>query len=323
MEFRRELYVKPFKKQLSIRDKVLLIGSCFSENLGEKLRTFKFDVHINPQGNLFNPISIVSALQSYIDLKVYTQDDLFFHDELWKSWDHHSQYADLDATRLLDRLNEISKQAHTFIKQANWVIITLGSAWVYERESGAIVANCHKVPIHQFNKRLLAVQEIKNALIQMQHNLNGINPDLHIIYTISPVRHLRDGFIENNRSKAILIQAVHELIEEQNQLFYFPAFELVVDDLRDYRFYDIDMVHPNYLATHYVWEKFQQACIQEESRMYFDEILKLQSALAHKPFQPETLAHKQFRAKQVERIQKLKAALPELNWQLELDFFID
>lgn len=322
MEFRKELTIKPFAQKLSINDKVLLVGSCFSDNLGEKLLKFKFDVRINPHGTLFNPISIAAAMQAWVDKRTYTETDIFFHQELWKSWEHHSQFSDLHKEGMIDRLNNINFQTHAFLKETKTVIVTLGSAWVYEKD-GVVVANCHKVPANQFQKRLLSVTEIKDSLNKMIDSLKQMNPAIQIIFTISPVRHLRDGFIENNRSKAMLIQAVHELVEEKFEVHYFPAYELIIDDLRDYRYYDVDMVHPNYIATDYVWMKFQEACIDDYSLSFFEEINLVNAGMAHKPFQPDSQAHKQFREVNYKRVEKLKAALPHLDWKLELDFFKD
>lgn len=323
MEFRKELIIRPFKHKIDFTDKILLIGSCFSDNLGEKLRHFKFDVRINPNGTLFNPVSISKALSSYIACKSYNPDDLFFHDDLWKSWDHHSQFSHREQNEILRTINTSIQETHNLLKRSSWLIITLGSAWVYEKENGSVVANCHKVPTDKFRKRLLTALETKAMLADCIHELTSFNPSIRILFTISPVRHLRDGFIENNRSKAVLIQAVHDLLEEKNNIMYFPAYEFIIDDLRDYRFYAEDMVHPNYMATDYVWEKFQQSCINDRSLFYFKDINLINAAKAHKPFQPDTAAHQQFRKKNYNLVKKLQAELPELNWESDLEFFKD
>jgi len=323
MEFRKELIIRPFKHKIDFTDKILLIGSCFSDNLGEKLRHFKFDVRINPNGTLFNPVSISKALSSYIACKSYNPDDLFFHDDLWKSWDHHSQFSHREQNEILRTINTSIQETHHLLKRSSWLIITLGSAWVYEKENGSVVANCHKVPTDKFRKRLLTALETKAMLADCIHELTSFNPSIRILFTISPVRHLRDGFIENNRSKAVLIQAVHDLLEEKNNIMYFPAYEFIIDDLRDYRFYAEDMVHPNYMATDYVWEKFRWSCINDRSLFYFKDINLINAAKAHKPFQPDTAAHQQFREKKYNLVKKLQAELPELNWESDLEFFKD
>lgn len=323
MEFRKELAVKPYKQKISLTEKIMLIGSCFSENLGFKLQEHKFNIRINPFGTLFNPISIARSIHSIIEQKQYTAEELFFHDDLWKSWDHHSQFSCTEQREMLDQINTTIDQSNPFLKASDWLIITLGTAWVYENETGTIVANCHKVPAERLNKRLLSAEEIKEVFRQLHSSLKKFNPNLKIVFTISPVRHLRDGCIENSRSKAVLIQAVHDLIEAENTLHYFPAYELIMDDLRDYRFYGTDLVHPNDLATEYVWEKFQQACISEASIAFFKDFKIIQAAKGHKPFQPDSIAHKTFREKNYRLVQSMQTALPHLDWQQELDFFKD
>lgn len=309
------------KEQLNIRHGVMLMGSCFTDHLGNKLEQHRFSTLQNPHGILFNPVSLAKSVTSYIEKKQYNKNDLFFQQEWWTSWDHHSQFSHADPDKLLEMINKSQDEAHSFLQKAKWLVLTVGSAWVYQLAEGRIVANCHKVPTDKFQKRLLPVEEVLAALDNMIHRLFIFNPGLRIMFTISPVRHLRDGFVENNRSKAILIQAVHHLVEKFEGLFYFPAYELIIDDLRDYRFYAEDMVHPNYLATSYVWEKFTESCIDEESRKFIKEIAPVNAALAHKPFQPDSNAHRLFRQKQVEKLQQLQASYPFLNFEPEIAFF--
>lgn len=321
MEFRRAFQIPSMKEQLNIRHGVMLMGSCFTDHLGNKLEQHRFSTLQNPHGILFNPVSLAKSVTSYIEKKQYNKNDLFFQQEWWTSWDHHSQFSHADPDKLLEMINKSQDEAHSFLQKAKWLVLTVGSAWVYQLAEGRIVANCHKVPTDKFQKRLLPVEEVLAALDNMIHRLFIFNPGLRIMFTISPVRHLRDGFVENNRSKAILIQAVHHLVEKFEGLFYFPAYELIIDDLRDYRFYAEDMVHPNYLATSYVWEKFTESCIDEESRKFIKEIAPVNAALAHKPFQPDSNAHRLFRQKQVEKLQQLQASYPFLNFEPEIAFF--
>ncbi|MFN5646776.1 MAG: GSCFA domain-containing protein [Sphingobacteriales bacterium] len=323
MEFRRAFQVPPLKEQLNIRHGVMLVGSCFTDHLGNKLQQHRFSTLQNPHGILFNPVSLARSVTSYIEKKHYNKNDLFFQQEWWTSWDHHSQYSHADPEVLLEMINRSQDEAHLFLQKAKWLVLTVGSAWVYQLAEGSIVANCHKVPTDKFQKRLLPVEEVLAVLDNMVHRLFMYNPGLRIIFTISPVRHLRDGFVENNRSKAVLIQAVHHLVEKFEGLFYFPAYELIIDDLRDYRFYAEDMVHPNYLATSYVWEKFSESCIDEESRKFIKEIAPINAALAHKPFQPDSNAHKLFRQKQVEKLLQLQSSYPFLHFEQEISFFKD
>jgi hypothetical protein len=323
MEFRRAFQIPPLKQQLNIRHGVMLVGSCFTDHLGNKLQQHRFSTLQNPNGILFNPVSLAKSVTSYIEKKHYNRNDLFFQQEWWTSWDHHSQFSHASPEMLLEMINRSQDEAHLFLQKAKWIVLTVGSAWVYQLAEGTVVANCHKVPTDKFQKRLLPVEEVLAVLDNMIHRLFIFNPGLRILFTISPVRHLRDGFVENNRSKAVLIQAVHHLVEKFEGLFYFPAYELIIDDLRDYRFYAEDMVHPNYLATNYVWEKFSESCIDEESRKFIKEIAPINAALAHKPFQPDSNAHKLFRQKQVEKLQQLQTSYPFLDFEPEIAFFKD
>jgi hypothetical protein len=323
MEFRRELIIKPFEEKISIRDPIMLIGSCFSDNLGEKLKQNRFNVSINPNGIMFNPISITKALTSYITHHPYDQSQIFKTQEWWTSWDHHTRFSHADPDALITMMNNSLEDAHRFLKQTRWLVITLGSAWVYQLENGEVVANCHKVPTDKFRKKLLTVEEVLSSLDNLIHRLFIFNPGLRIMFTVSPVRHLRDGFVENNRSKAVLIQAVHHLVDKFTGLHYFPAYELVIDDLRDYRFYAEDMVHPNYQATEYVWQKFTAATMDAATLKIMQEINLVNAAKAHKPFQPDSEAHKKFRQKQFEMIIRMEKEFPFIDWKGDLDHFRD
>jgi hypothetical protein len=230
----------------------------------------------------------------------------------------------------LKNINEYQEQAHDFLKEADWLIITLGSSFSYrltdEATLGGLqsnngVANCHRAPSQWFNKHLLLIDETISLLDGAYHRLKQFNPKLKIIFTISPVRHIRDGVIENNRSKARLIEAVHHIVNKFPGLYYFPAYELVIDVLRDYRFYDIDMVHPNYPATEFVMEKFNESFIDEESQQLMEEIKKIVIARKHKAFQPETNAHKTFLKTHLEKTKELQAKYSFLDLADEINYF--
>lgn len=329
MEFRLEFTPKAFTQKINHQHKLLLIGSCFTENIGSKLKQLKFSVLENPNGILFNPISIVQSVQSYIQNKQYSEADLFYQNECWNSWQHHSRFSHPDKNECLQIINQSQQAAHHFLKSADWILITAGSAFVYELwssnnfplVSGKVVANCHKVPTDKFNKKLLSAREITAAFTTMLEAIFIFNPKAKIIFTISPVRHLRDGFVENNRSKATLIQAVHQLVDADERLFYFPAYELVIDDLRDYRFYAEDMVHPNYAATNYVWEKFITSAIDESSQQLMKEINIINAAKNHKPFNPTSEQHKKFLQTHLQKTIQLQSQHPYLNLDNEMLFF--
>lgn len=329
MDFHLEFTPKQFDIKINHRQHLLLIGSCFTEQIGAKLASHKFSVMDNPNGILFNPISITRSVSSYIDNKQYKAEDLFYQNECWNSWEHHSRFSNPDKEKCVLAINESQTEAHSFLKKADWLLITLGSAFVYELPSPlgeglgvrSVVANCHKVPIDKFNKRLLQVDEVVSALQVMIEKAVDFNPGLKIIFTISPVRHLRDGFVENNRSKATLINGIHQLVEKNQHCFYFPAYELVIDDLRDYRFFAEDMVHPNYAATNYVWEKFIAACIDEPSQQLMKDIAVIVAAKNHKAFNPSSEQHKKFLQTNLEKVKKLQQQFSYLNLEEEENFF--
>jgi len=321
MEFHLEFSPKPFDLKINHQHNLLLIGSCFTEQIGTKLANHKFAVLDNPNGILFNPVSITKSISSYIDNKQYTESDLFYQNECWNSWEHHSRFSDPDAGACLKGINGSQNKAHAFLQKADWLLITLGSAFVYELENKEVVANCHKVPTDKFVKRLLAADDIVVDLQNMLTKAVAFNPALKIIFTISPVRHLRDGFVENNRSKAALIQSVHRLVDTNSNCFYFPAYELVIDDLRDHRFFAEDMVHPNYAATNYVWEKFMATCIDEASQQLMKEIAVIVAAKNHKPFNPTSEQHKKFLQTNLEKVKKLQQQFAYINLEEEENFF--
>ncbi len=326
MNFRAEFFPKQFPNKISHRDNILMMGSCFTEQIGAKLSAHKFRILDNPNGILFNPVSISHALEAYVKNKSFNAEDLFFRDERWGSWQHHTKFCRIEKNDTLNAINQSLHAAGEFIKTADWIMLTLGSSFVYQRndEEAAgyknVVANCHKVPNDKFERRLLDASEIIAVLEQMMRRVKEINPEVKFLFTISPVRHLREGFIENNRSKAALIQAVHTLVNEKT-VFYFPAYELVIDDLRDYRFFAEDLVHPNYAATNYVWEKFTETVLSAESIELAKKINVINAARAHKPFSPLSEAHQKFKKVTLEKIHFLQEHYPYLDLQSEADFF--
>jgi len=328
MKFHYEFDIRPPEKRIQHQHSMMLIGSCFTENMGEKLSRHKFRVTENPHGILFNPISVTEAVTQYIEQTHYTESDLFCYNECWHSWKHHSRFSGITKEEALEKINTSINASHQALMKADHIMITLGSAWVYALtekalnfKAGTVAANNHKAPADWFSRKLLTTEEVLRVLDNMVHRLFHFNPDLQIIFTISPVRHLREGVIENNKSKAVLIQAVHHLVEKFEKLYYFPAYELVIDDLRDYRFYAEDLVHPNFHATQYVWEKFVNACMPEDTRNLLKEIAGINLAVQHKPFNPETVAHQQFLKTYQEKTRQLQQLYPYINWDAELHYF--
>ena len=322
MKLLADINIKPLQPSITYKDKLLLTGSCFTEHIGNYLMDVKFNLLQNPNGILFDPLSVCSSLVSYIQHKQYTADDLFYLNEAWHSWQYHSRFSHPDQQACLNMINTSQSLAHNFLKDADWLIITLGSSFSYKlAESAVHVANCHKAPAQTFIKHLCTIEETVTALDGTIHQLFHFNKKIKIIFTISPVRHLRDGVTENNRSKARLIEAVHHLVDKFDRLYYFPAYELVVDVLRDYRFYDIDLAHPNYAATQFVLEKFAENCFDTTTQKLSEEIKKLVIAANHKPFNAQSQQHKLFLKNQLDKVQALQKDHPYLDFSKEQEYF--
>ena len=294
MNFRTEITIPTTHESIDHNSSILLLGSCFSENIGKKLGYFKFDQLTNPYGVLFHPMAIETHINDSIDEKKYRPSDLFHFNDLYQSYNHHSSFSDTSEEEVLKRIHLATRSTNVFLKNASHLIITLGTAWVYKlKTTNAIVANCHKVPQKAFEKDLLSSDEIEKCLDRMHRKLTAFNPTLQIIFTLSPVRHLKDGFTENTLSKSHLNTAIHQICKKEN-CSYFPAYEIVMDDLRDYRFYQKDMLHPNEVAVDYIWKKFSDNWISKSSKKHFQNIDSIQKGLSHKPFHKEGKNHQKF-----------------------------
>ena len=333
MNFMVNIDLRKPPRQINYEDKILLIGSCFTEHIGNSLEELKFSVLQNPNGILFDPRSVSKSLVSYIENRQYNEKDFFQLNEIWHSWRHHSRFSNTNLNEAVRIVNTSQQMAHQFLKQADWIIVTLGSSFSYQlteqaanaggdpREAGAGVANCHRAPAQWFNKDMMTIDEIILNLDDALQQLFQLNPGLNIIFTVSPVRHIRDGVVDNNRSKARLIEVVHQLVNKYDNLNYFPAYELVIDVLRDYRFFDTDLVHPNYMATEFVLEKFAESFIDEPTQKLMQEIKSLVTARKHKAFQPDTTAHQQFLKTYFEKAKVLKEKYSFLDLDEEIKYF--
>lgn len=321
MEFRIPLRPEKLPETIGFGQGILLSGSCFTEHMADRLRRGKFKVLENPNGVLFNPVSIADSLVRAIDGEPYVESDLFHANGLWSSWDFHGRFSDPSAAKALEGINDSVARAHSFLRDAGWLFLTLGSAWVYGLEGGRIVANCHRMPDSTFKRRLLSPEEVLQALDNLVHRLTRFNANLRLILTVSPVRHMRDGYVENNRSKAVLLQAVHRLADKFDGIHYFPAYELVVDDLRDYRFFAEDMVHPNHQATEYVWERFRESAFSGATREVLKELEGIRLAMSHRPLHPGSRAHLDFMRTCLQRTIDLSKRLPALDLAEEAAYF--
>lgn len=295
MELYTKIPIQPSNCPIDYNSDVVLIGSCFAESMGEKFTYFKFQNLQNPFGILFHPKAIECFLSNVVNKKTYLKSDVFFHQDLWHCFEAHSRLSATTQDELLNKLNGQLALTLVRVQQATHVIITFGTAWIYqEKTSGKNVANCHKMPQRNFNKRLSTVAELEVSINSIVSLLKSCNADLNILFTISPVRHLKDGFVENTRSKSHLFSALHSVISGVSNCHYFPSYEIMMDELRDYRFYKRDLIHPNDMAIDYIWQQFKSTWISKDSYALMDRVELVQKGLNHKPFQPNSIAHLKF-----------------------------
>ena len=316
MKLQTQITISPEKHNpIDYHSKLLLLGSCFSENIGERLNYFKFQTNQNPFGILFHPKAIENLVAHAINEKVYTENDIFFLNERWHCFDAHSNLSTVDKSELLKNLNQQIKTTKKQLKEVSHIVITFGTSWVYRHiETDSYVANCHKVPQKNFLKEILSIDQITESLEAVTALIKSVNNDISITLTVSPVRHLKDGFIENQQSKAHLIAAIHQVVEPRKNIHYFPSYELMMDELRDYRFYGEDMIHPNKTAINYIWERFSDAWISTDSTQTMKEVQTIQNGINHKPFNSNSEKHIQFLAHLKSKIKALKKQYPFIEF---------
>ena len=309
MQFRTQIPISKSNHPLDYNSKIVSLGSCFAENMGDKFQYFKFQNTINPFGIIFNPVSIEKIIQKAINTVLFTEKDIFFHNERWHCFDVHSDLSNPNKEDLLASLNALIKSTNYQLAQSTHVIITYGTSWVYRNiESDSIVANCHKVPQKQFKKELLSVEGTEKSVANTIKLIHAVNPNCSIIFTVSPVRHIKDGFVENQWSKSNIISALHKTFDCQlSTINYFPSYEIMMDELRDYRFYTEDMLHPNQVAIDYIWKRFMETTISETAFPTMEEVERIQKSLSHKPFDPNSESHLKFESKVREKITKLES----------------
>ena len=313
MKFRTEIEIAPLGTKIGYENRILALGSCFAEHIAGRLAQAKFRVTANPSGILFNPLSIAAALRSYAGEKPVRHSELGFDGELWFHYGFHGSFSAPEADQALAAMNAARKSGAEALRAADRIVLTFGTAWVYEHD-GAVVANCHRRPAAEFTRRRLGVDEIVTAFADLMAGPLG---GREVILTVSPVRHLGDSLAGNAVSKATLRLAAEQLTERFKCTAYFPAYEILTDDLRDYRFYADDLVHPAPQAVDYVWEKFAPAVLTDEALRLLPEAEAIVAAAAHRPRNPQGEAHRAFCRRCLERI----AALPEMDFQSETSHF--
>ncbi|MBT8259049.1 MAG: GSCFA domain-containing protein [Bacteroidia bacterium] len=294
---------------------LFMIGSCFAQKMSYRLNYFQFRNLTNPFGILFHPVAIERVITRALNDEFFDKTDCFEMNERWFSFEGHSYLNGRTARDLTERLNDKLKETKSQLESATHLVITLGTAWVYRHIStDTIVANCHKVPQKEFSKELLTVEEISESVDSIIKLIRLINKEIRVILTVSPVRHLKDGMIENSRSKAHLLAGVHQIVNKRDGIHYFPSYEIMMDDLRDYRFYEGDMLHPNSLAIQYIWDQFQETWIDEKCYAVMEEVDKVSRGFAHKPFRADSQGYKDFLKKNMEHADKLKAKYPHFSF---------
>lgn len=308
MNFTTKTPISDNTKPIDYNSKIVSLGSCFAENMGDKLAYFKFQNTTNPFGIIFNSVAIEKLIERAVFGKKFTPIDIFFHNERWHSFEVHSDLSHADKEIFLANLNAILDQTQKKLQEATHIIITYGTSWVYRNiERNSIVANCHKVPQKQFSKELLSIHSIQKSIQNTVELIEKINPNCHFIFTVSPVRHLKDGFVENQVSKAHLLASIYQTINTKQTLNYFPSYEIMMDELRDYRFYAEDMLHPSPLAIDYIWERFAAAHFDINTEPTMELVQTIQKGLAHRPFNPHSESHQKFEANLKEKIATLES----------------
>ena len=323
-KFQTVVEVPKYQWQTGYFQKIIFMGSCFTENVGSRMETLKFDVDVNPFGILYNPVSVANGLQILLQQKEFKAEDLIYTNGLWHSFSHHGRFSSANENEALEQINSRIKSSADFLKNAGFLFITFGTAWIYKfKKTGLPVSNCHKIPAKEFERVRLTVDEIVDEYRELLTEIRKVNPLLKVVFTVSPIRHWKDGAIENQRSKAVLLLAIDQLINEFGTDFcaYFPAYEIVMDELRDYRFYADDMIHISDVAVKHIWEKFQFAMIDKESQQVAAQVQKIVKAASHRPIHKCTPEYNQFLEQLNKQIAELEAKYKHLNFAAEKVYF--
>lgn len=317
MKFTTPVPITNSNHPIDYNSKIVSLGSCFAVNIGQKLDYFKFQNTTNPFGIIFNPVSIEKLVVRAVHQKLFTEADIFFYNERFHSYEVHSDLSATNKKEFLDHLNETIQLMHEQLKEASHILITYGTSWVYsDTTNNTIVANCHKMPQSHFDKHILSVAAIEVAIQNTVDAIRQLNSNCSFVFTISPVRHIKDGFIENQRSKSHLITALHNLLSgyQLGVASYFPGYEIMMDELRDYRFYGNDLLHPSEMAVDYIWQRFKETTISPTTFSTLDQIASIQKGLEHRPFNTDAKSYQEFQSKLADKIKKLKEEYPFMHF---------
>ena len=315
MELQTHIAFTPEEAQIDYASKVLLLGSCFTENIGAKLDYFKFQHLQNPFGIVFHPLAIETLVTRAVHDNTFNGEDVFERDGQWYCFEAHSSVTASSKESLVNLLNERLHELSSYLADASHIVITLGTAWVYKHlELNTAVANCHKIPQRHFTKELLTVEEISTSIEKSIQLIRTHNPTATLIKTVSPVRHIKDGLVENSRGKAHLLAAVQAVVQRSENGFYFPSYELMMDELRDYRFYADDMLHPNTTAIQYIWQRFKKVWISTETETLQKKIGSIQAGLRHRPFNVNGKEYQKFQQQLRRAIELVRQELPHVTF---------
>lgn len=312
--FRTEVEIPHSLSEINHNHSIITLGSCFAENIGKKMADVYFNVDINPFGVLYNPVSVKNSLEQLLQKKIFSENDLFAHRGLWHSFSHSSLFSDTTPEKCLDKINNRLFKSSEFLQKTDFLLITLGTTWVFEEQkSGRVVSNCHKLPANRFERRRLTVEEIVTDYSYLITELNNKLPNLEFIFSVSPIRHWKDGAHENTLSKSTLLLAIDILRKKFNSVEYFPAFEIMMDELRDYRFYASDMLHPSDVAVHYIWKRFSDIYFDKLTMKMNVELEQLCADLSHRPLFPDSEDYQTFKINLEKKKEILKTSYPFLS----------
>ena len=324
MEFRTTFKIPPSPDKITFNDPVMFIGSCFATSIGNKLEAGRMPVMINPSGTVYNPVSVTNTLQTIASGRNYKKEDLYNNNGIWLSFDHYTDFSSESPEQALDKINGQVEAAGKFLSGAHYLFITFGTARIFIwKKTGKIVSNCHKIPAAEFTHDLLSVNDIVKLWNGQLDRLHSMFPALKVVFTISPVRHWKDGAHGNQVSKSVLFLAVEELLGHPSHPLYFPAYELLMDDLRDYRFYDDDLLHPSAAAVDYIWDAFSECWFDSKTSDLWKEVSKITKAVSHRITRGNEGEIKTFAEKMISAIERLNANNSGLNLEKEKIYFLD
>jgi hypothetical protein len=322
MNFRTIVEIPDDGLRISHKDSCIFIGSCFAENIGNKVKSLKIPTSVNPTGIHYNPASLANTIKLAMDSVTITSSDVFLANGLFNNFHFHSEFSSIEKDFAIEKMNEALSTLRNNLADAKFLFITLGTSFVYRLAiTKEIVSNCHKLPETTFERDFLSVQKTVMIWRMTINELKKLNPELKIVFTVSPVRHFRDGASRNQQSKAALILAVKDIVETTENTYYFPAYEIVNDELRDYRFYASDMIHPSEMAIEYIMERFSETFFTDKTKEINKKILKVANAANHRVFNPKTEQHRKFCETMQKQIAEIKNEFPEIDFSFEESAF--